>query len=371
MKRIFFLLCFIIVFSAGWLYVKDTEYGNKIETLYSIVKEDVQDLLESDELKELVASIQALFDEETLEDSALFTEPKSEVKTNIPPPSEQTFSIHGMELGMTRLEVEALVGDPQDVSMNEYGLNWYTYHQQYKNFVKVMYNQDEEVVGLYTNQDLIQSAKPIRLGTPRESISQELGSPLTKIQKGYIFYEFPKDADFEVYLMDDSYLTFFYDVHENNTVTSLQIIARDIEDTKKTFYTTGSEALKEGFEQQMFDLTNAIRVRHGLTILTWDEKARQTARKHSADMAEKEYFDHTNLEGLSPFDRMEEDQITFTMAGENLAYGQFSSIFAHEGLMNSLGHRENILKEEFQYLGVGVAFNEESHPYYTQNYFTN
>ncbi|EKN67647.1 SCP-like extracellular [Neobacillus bataviensis LMG 21833] len=35
---------------------------------------------------------------------------------------------------------------------------------------------------------------------------------------------------------------------------------------------------------------------------------------------------------------MKEDHIIFYLAGENLAYGQLSSIFAHEGLMNSLGH---------------------------------
>ncbi len=88
-------------------------------------------------------------------------------------------------------------------------------------------------------------------------------------------------------------------------------------------------------------------------------------------MAENQYFSHTNLKGQSPFDRMEEDNIEFTTAGENLAYGQISSIFAHGGLMNSLGHRENILQEHFRNLGVGVAFNNESQPYYTKKYFSN
>ena len=38
--------------------------------------------------------------------------------------------------------------------------------------------------------------------------------------------------------------------------------------------------------------------------------------------------------------------------------------------MNSLGHRENILKPEFRQLGVGVAFNATAQPYYTQKYYT-
>ena len=94
----------------------------------------------------------------------------------------------------------------------------------------------------------------------------------------------------------------------------------------------------------MFDLTNATRVEHGLHPLSWDDHVKLTARDHSTDMAINQYFDHTNLKGESPFDRMEEDQISFRTAGENLAAGQISSIFAHEGLMNSIGHRENILQ---------------------------
>lgn len=96
----------------------------------------------------------------------------------------------------------------------------------------------------------------------------------------------------------------------------------------------------------------------------------ETAREHSVDVAENQYFDHINVQGQSPFDRMKEDNISFITAGENLAYGQFSSIFAHEGLMNSLGHRKNILQESFEYLGVGVAFNDESQPYYTEDFYS-
>ncbi len=65
---------------------------------------------------------------------------------------------------------------------------------------------------------------------------------------------------------------------------------------------------------------------------------------------------------------MEEDNISFLAAGENLAAGQMSSIFAHEGLMNSLGHRENILQTQFESLGIGVAFDSESKPYFTENF---
>lgn len=144
-----------------------------------------------------------------------------------------------------------------------------------------------------------------------------------------------------------------------------------MEASRAALYSAGSEDLKEGFEYQLFDLTNATRVNHGLSVLEWNEEVRETARKHSTDMAENQYFNHTNLQGQSPFDRMEEDNISFTTAGENLAYGQLSSIFAHQGLTNSEGHRENILQDRFAELGVGVDFNNDNQPFYTENFLTN
>ena len=141
-----------------------------------------------------------------------------------------------------------------------------------------------------------------------------------------------------------------------------------MEKDKTSIYPEPTSELIVGFEYQLFDLTNAERVKHGLSVLSWDEHVRITARNHSIDMAENSYFSHTNLQGEDPFDRMKADQIHFILAGENLAYGQFSSIFAHIGLLNSLGHRENILKSDFKYLGVGVAFNEKDQPF-TRKFF--
>lgn len=38
--------------------------------------------------------------------------------------------------------------------------------------------------------------------------------------------------------------------------------------------------------------------------------------------------------------------------------------------MNSEGHRENILLTGYSHLGTGVAFNEKSQPYFTENFLT-
>jgi len=291
-------------------------------------------------------------------------------KPELETPSEKTFTIHNIGIGDAKGEVEKQLGGPKRVSVNEYGTEWHAYHENFQNFILVSYSKDGVVNALYTNQDLIAAKNGLKYGASKETVRQTLGEPLGEIRKGLVYYQFQKDQDYDVYQLDDSYVTVFYDKHRNNSVAAIQIVSEKLEQSKAGFYTEASEALKEGFEYQLFDLTNASRRVHGLGVLEWDDQVRVTARKHSADMAENSYFSHTNPEGQSPFDRMEEDDIAFSVAGENLAYGQFSSIFAHEGLMNSLGHRENILKSDFKLLGVGVAFGPKHEPYFTENFYS-
>lgn len=285
-------------------------------------------------------------------------------------PTDRSISIFNIELGTKKALVEDKLGEPQRSTMNEYGIEWHAYHNNYHSFMMVAYNKSNQVVGLYTNQDLISSKQGFTLGSSKETVLKQLGEPITKIQKGLVIYQMQNDGEYHMFHLDNSYITVFYDQHENDTVTAIQVISENIENKKRDFYTKASKALKEGFEYQLFDLTNAARVKHGLNPLSFDHQVKQTARDHSMDMAKNNYFSHTNLEGKSPFDRMTEDNISYRVAGENLASGQLSSIFAHEGLMNSKGHRKNILHKEYKSLGVGVAFDADSKPYYTENFLT-
>src|SRR6185503_18152883 len=65
------------------------------------------------------------------------------------------------------------------------------------------------------------------------------------------------------------------------------------------------------------------------------------------------YFAHETPEGLSPFDRMRAANVRFLVAGENLALAPTLSL-AHTGLMNSPGHRANILRPQFGRVGIGI-----------------
>ncbi|WP_231554770.1 CAP-associated domain-containing protein [Planococcus sp. PAMC 21323] len=283
--------------------------------------------------------------------------------------TESLFAIHNVTLGMSKEDAQKKVGLPLRLMRNEYGTDWHSYHQDFQNYVLLSYDQDGIVNGMFTNQDLFSSKEGITMDSTKSEVRSALGTPLKSLQKGNVQYILDTRDEYDVFKTDNTYTTIFYDIHEEDTVTAVQVIHEKLEKQRPKIYAESDEKLKEGYEYLLFELTNSARIQRGLSLLKWDSETRTTARKHSVDMAENQYFSHTNLAGQSPFDRMKEDGITFYVAGENLAYGQYSSVFAHEGLMNSLGHRENIVKPDFGYLGVGTAFNAENQPYYTANFF--
>lgn len=118
-------------------------------------------------------------------------------------------------------------------------------------------------------------------------------------------------------------------------------------------FTVTSVTIDQQAEEQMFTMVNHERTSRGLKPLVLSEDLRSLARRHSKDMFARGYFSHYNPEGQSPFDRMAEAGITYTAAGENLALAP-STELAMQGLMQSPGHRANILSKDFGHIGIGV-----------------
>lgn len=277
--------------------------------------------------------------------------------------------IGGVNLGDVRERVD-FIHQAQTSSINEYGLNWTTYHRAYQSFMMVMYDTNNVAKGLFTNQDIADLPYGIRINTPKQEVRSKLGEPLTYIEKGNTHFLIDSKEEYDVYLLRNQFVTIFYDLHQNNVVTAVQMIDYDTELSFNALYAKGSEALSYALEEQLFDLTNATRVKYNLPILTWSQAAADTAYRHSRDMAENNYFNHIDLKGRSPFDRLNQDGISYALAAENLAFGQKSSIFAHQGLFNSQGHRTNILLDEVSQLGTGVSFDDKDQPYYTAIFYS-
>lgn len=116
-------------------------------------------------------------------------------------------------------------------------------------------------------------------------------------------------------------------------------------------------------EKQIFELTNLIRKRYLIPEVDWDENTRNVAYNHSKEMFETETFSHVSETSGDLSDRLRAGGIFYEMAGENIAYQYTDSLSVVSGWLNSKGHRDTFLNEQFTDLGVGVY-----RKYYTQNF---
>lgn len=109
-------------------------------------------------------------------------------------------------------------------------------------------------------------------------------------------------------------------------------------------------------EISMLKMVNEERKKRGISELVFRPETVPVARNHARDMWERQYFGHVSPDGEDIGDRLEKGNVAFTIAGENLALAPTLQT-AHTGLMNSEGHRRNILDPEFKRVGIGVIDN--------------
>ncbi|GGK85786.1 CvpA family protein [Rufibacter glacialis] len=132
-------------------------------------------------------------------------------------------------------------------------------------------------------------------------------------------------------------------------------------------YKVTSMKPRPDLEAEMLTLLNQERAKANLAPLAADTSLRRVARLHSEDMFRRGYFSHYTPEGYGPFDRIRKAKVPFRLAGENLALAPTLEI-AHNGLMNSPGHRANILRDRFGRVGIGVLQGSDRRLMITQNF---
>lgn len=187
------------------------------------------------------------------------------------------------------------------------------------------------------------------------------------------------------------------------TLTTTWIPSQPPSDT----YTSKTEGAPfidpSSLEARIHDLINSERRQNGLSILSYDSFLASIARGHSYDMTLRNFFEHTNPDGLDARGRGEwagypcvRDYETYYTEGisENIAmvyrYDTYKNLVAPNGTvmqteyqwsteeyiankvvngwMNSEGHRNNILDYHFQQEGIGVAFAPDNAIYITENF---
>jgi len=123
---------------------------------------------------------------------------------------------------------------------------------------------------------------------------------------------------------------------------------------------------RTSLESGVIKLTNSARAKHGCTNpLRYDSRLRSAARKHSSDMARRNYFSHDTPEGVTPWKRAQTAGYPNPSA-ENIAHGYPTAKSVVAAWMASSGHRANILNCESKAVGVGVYVGGDGGPYWTQ-----
>lgn len=117
-------------------------------------------------------------------------------------------------------------------------------------------------------------------------------------------------------------------------------------------------ASEQEAEERMLVLVNRDRAKHGLSPLQIDERVANVARAHSTEMHATGVVAHVSPTTGSAADRVKAASIGTSVVLENVAraYGVGE---AEEGLMNSPGHRANLLSKQVTHIGIGIVFGEE------------
>jgi uncharacterized protein YkwD len=79
------------------------------------------------------------------------------------------------------------------------------------------------------------------------------------------------------------------------------------------------------------------------------------ADEHAKDMARHDYFEHVDLGGHTPADRVRATGYRETLVGENIAYGPTSAEEVVAGWLHSTGHCENIMEPGFVEMGLALV----------------
>jgi hypothetical protein len=108
-------------------------------------------------------------------------------------------------------------------------------------------------------------------------------------------------------------------------------------------------------EAQAIEGINAVRQERGLPALAPDARLTAAAQAHSRDMAARDFFDHEGSDGSQARERISAQGYAWRFYAENIARGHLSVDELLASWMESRPHRENLLSEQAEHVGVGVA----------------
>lgn len=289
--------------------------------------------------------------------------------------------VEGMALLIGRSLTELLneFGPPQRIDETLYGYQWYIYNLDHSRYAQIGVENNQVVTIFALGESL--NVAPFEIGQPVEEIfnTQFIDTNINLEYNGNSYRFELNDTDLNlrpIVQLGDIYVQLYIDKF-TGTLSSVRFLTADtlIKQRPYELVYRGEliesavpteemwKSIETGAEQEIFEITNVLRTRHQLSPLQWDEDTAEVALGHSQDMAENNDFSHTSKKFGSLSDRLNRAEVAYESAGENIAANYTDAPAVVEGWLNSKGHRDSLLNEDFTHLGVGVY-----QKYYTQNF---
>ncbi|TDQ42292.1 CAP domain-containing protein [Aureibacillus halotolerans] len=281
-------------------------------------------------------------------------------------------------IGMAADEVERRLGTPKRIDPSAYQYEWWVYEDDVSYLLVGV--EEKEVVTLFVSGRNFPTA-PFHLGAKRDNIEalSKMNDTLS-LTNEYGHFQFTlSEEDMSakpIVSYNDHFLQLYFDT-ETDQLSSLRVMTGEIALRQRPYAMTyrGELPQEEEIAQeeqrqidtanatQIFEMTNVLRKRYDKLPFKWNEETAKVAKKHSIDMKTDNYFSHESPTAGDLGDRLATGDVPYKLAGENIASQYIDGPAAVEGWLNSPGHREALLHDNFTRLGVGVYFR-----YYTQNF---
>lgn len=277
-------------------------------------------------------------------------------------------------------KLEQTYGQPLRRDLSAYGYTWWVYTDKKNEYVQFGVYDNKIKTIFATGNDL--SIGSVQVGQSYEEVAKNVPfeSKISYLD-GESSYEFKltmSDLMTQplIQLSDGIFLQCYFDVIKNK-LSSVRLLTADIlllhapyeiqfrGDLPEGPFLSDEQWLEveDGMANQIFLITNIKRNQYGVNSLQWDQDVTKVALLHSQDMEKNNYFSHYSINGDGLKERLDAGKIFYLSAGENIAAQYPDAPAAIEGWLNSQGHRDALLKENYTHLGVGVH-----RLYFTQNF---
>ncbi|MFZ7942174.1 MULTISPECIES: CAP domain-containing protein [Bacillaceae] len=296
-------------------------------------------------------------------------------KTVFDKPNEGIALLIGQDVTMLEKEF----GPPDRIDQSMYGYQWYIYKQNYNRYFQAGV-ENNQVVTIFAIGETLDVA-PFEIGQPVEEIfnTQFFDTNINLEVNGNSYRFELNDTDLNLRPMvklGDIYVQLYIDKFTGNLSSVRFLNAETLIKQRPYELVYSGELIKAeepdedtwklietGMAQEIFDITNVLRLRNKIKPLIWDDMTAEAAYGHSKDMAENDDFSHTSKKFGDLSNRLKTAKVAYLNAGENIAANYSDGPAVVEGWLNSKGHRESLLNKDFTHIGVGVF-----QKYYTQNF---